>query len=371
MSEVQTVLEISKNVAKRASQVADAQSLVDYTRPARVEPVTLIDSRAAQLPYIDETLHTALNIFAGYYLQAVSLTANVGRVNVLRVLDQLSPERNPIATFAMESNEDPLQQTFSDQIPEGYSQENVLTNRFGNTYGEVEEGQGGDGSTDIGRGIKEIREKTELSVGKLIEVTIKSEGQSATIPISVRLRSSQVRSDILAHTLSMGKTGDTWKERYHKWRAGQLRFVKDVILAQDLIDEHKKNLIEDDSGYYQSKVITDRKNKIAAVLSGQLSVGTASSIYILTTDTAREIERAIRGKLSRYNDRQKIFKDTYGMLMFVIDPDWEQVTIYHRSIEEPTEVSIREIQRSHSRGGSGPDINEILNAFRQSRSPSL
>jgi hypothetical protein len=58
------------------------------------------------------------------------------------------------------------------------------------------------------------------------------------------------------------------------------------------------------------------------------------------------------------------------MMMFIVDPDWEQVTIYHHSIDEPTEASIREIQRSNKSKG-GTDIAEILNAFRQSKSPTI
>lgn len=355
-----------------AAQVPDllragrSGSLIEYTRPTRVEPVCLVDMRAAQLPYIEDVLNAGLNIFSGYYLQAVSLAINVGSVDVLKTLDKLNPNRDPLEAADRAARDRWSGEAFNHGLPfPGQDDGGILASLEARAE---EMSQEADGPSS--QAIASINENANLSVGKLLDVKVKSDGQEATFPVAVRLMVSTIRPDVMAHTLSLGSKDTSIKERWHGWRSGQLRFWKDLVLAQDLIDEHRKNLVEDASGYYQSQTTRRNKNFISGVLSRNPSVATASSIMVMTSDTAKDLEREGRVRLKNFKDREKIFKDTYAMMFFVIDPDWEQVTIYHRSIEEPSEISIREIQRTNKRGG-GPDIMEILNAFRQAKSPTL
>lgn len=349
VKDVYTALDVASDVGEviRSSQT---DSLVEYTRSTRVEPMVLLDTRAAQLPYIEDVLNNGLNIFAGYYLQAVSLAVDVGSVNVVRLLDRLNPNRNPVDTFANSFS----RESFKHGLPfpgQSMSQE-----------------ARGDQS-DFSQGIKMVNESTNLSVGKMIDVNIQSGGQKSSIPVAIRLRVNTIRPDVLTHTLSLDSKDTTAKERWHQWRSGQIEFFKDLVMAQDLIDQHKNNMIKDKSGYYKSRSRQKRSNAISALLGG-MSVATASSIFVMTKETSKELESNLRGRLSKFKTREKLFKETYAMMIFVVDPDWEQLTIYHRSIESPTEASIREIQRSN-RSKNGPDIMEILNAFRESKSPTI
>lgn len=337
-----SALDLARDIAKYAN-AARNNSLIEYTRPTRVQPVTLVDQRAAQLPYIDEVLASGLNIFSAYYLQAVALSVDVGDINVIKTLGRMNPNRDPLDTLGSLSNESMALPFPGDEISQ-------------------EDAQGGSA--------RDIREEANLSVGKLLEVNIESKGQKAKFSINVRLMVNTIRPDTLTHTLSLDSGKVSIKERYHQWRSGQIRFVQDLIMCQDLIDQHKKNLIEDASGYYRSRTAAKRRNTLSALLTQDWSVATASSIFVMTQQTAKEIESKIRGKLDDFKSREKVFDETYAMLMFVIDPDWESVTIYHRSLADATEVSIREIQRMN-KSGKGPDIGEILNAFRQNKSPII
>tara|TARA_B100000700_G_scaffold157245_3_gene174567 strand:- start:6197 stop:7273 length:1077 start_codon:yes stop_codon:yes gene_type:complete len=338
-----SALDLARDIAKGVAATRDG-SLIEFTRATRVQPVTLVDQRAAQLPYIEEVLASGLNIFSAYYLQAVALSVDVGKVNVIKTLGRLNPNRDPLDSLGAQLSTESRALPFPGQ--------------------ELSQEDSAEGSA------RDVREEANLSIGKLLEVNIESNGNKAKFPINVRLMVNTVRSDILTHTLSLDSGKVSLKERYHKWRSGQIRFVQDLIMSQDLIDQHKKNLIEDASGYYKSRTASKRRNTLSALLSQDWSVATASSIFVIHQQTAKEIETKLRGKLDDFRTREKLFEETYGMLLFVIDPDWESVTVYHRSIEEATEVSIREIQRMN-KSGKGPDIGEILNAFRQNKSPII
>lgn len=363
-TDVVTALDVAGQIADIA-RTAKSGSLIEYTRATRVEPSVLLDLRAAQLPYIEDVLNNGLNMFAGYYLQAVSVAVNVGSVNVIKTLDKLNPNRDPMSSLSMRSME-----SYKHGLPfPGQPSLEAFGDNIKDSHDEIY-GPGGSEGVSTRDAMKQFNESANLSVGKLIDVNIESEGQKATIPVSVRLRVSTIRPDIMTHTLSLDSKKVSKKERFHQWRSGQIEFWNDLVLAQDLIKKHRKNLMNDESGYYRARTASKRRNTLSALVSGEISVATASSIFVLTTETAKELERQIRGRLKDFKTREKLFEETYAMMMFVVDPDWEQVTIYHHSIDEPTEVSIREIQRSNKSKG-GPDIAEILNAFRQSKSPTI
>lgn len=363
-NDVVTALDVAGQIADIARN-ARSGSLIEYTRATRVEPSVLLDMRCAQLPYIEDVLNNGLNMFAGYYLQAVSLAVNVGSVNVIKTLDKLNPNRDPLSSMSLQSME-----SFKHGLPfPGQPSLEAFGDSIKGAHEEVY-GKGGNEGVSTRDAMKQFNESSNLSVGKLIDVNIESEGQKASIPVSVRLRVSTIRPDIMTHTLALDSKKVSRKERFHQWRSGQIEFWNDLVLAQDLIQKHRKNLMNDESGYYKTRTSSKRRNTLSALVSGEISVATASSIFVLTKETAKELEREIRGRLKDFKVREKLFEETYAMMMFIVDPDWEQITVYHRSISEPTEASIREIQRSNKSKG-GPDIAEILNAFRQSKSPTI
>lgn len=214
---------------------------------------------------------------------------------------------------------------------------------------------------------KMVTDVTNLAVGKVIEVTISENDQTARIPVTIRLRVTSMPSGVLAETLAVGGVDVTAKSRYKAWRAGELRFWGDIVLAQDRIDAHRNAIRKDDSGYYAAVHKRAGKNLAAEIMGAGPSVGTASSIIVITEQTKKDLERKIGGRLSDYKTRQNIFINTYSMLMAVVDPEWETVTIYHRGIEMPTELTAKYIQTSSK--GNGPDVAEILKAYQLGNAP--
>jgi len=102
-------------------------------------------------------------------------------------------------------------------------------------------------------------------------------------------------------------------------------------------------------------------------MGGGPSVGTASSIIVLTEQTRQELERKIGSPLSDYKTRQGIFINTFSILIAVVDPEWEEITIYHRGIEMPTKLKATQLTAANK--GNGPDVAEILKAYQLGSAP--
>lgn len=369
IKEVTTGIDMAGKIADTLRS-AKSDSLIEYTKPARVEPIVLMDQSVVGLPYTTDIMHSLTSIFSGYYLQAVALSVNVGRVDVIKLLDKLNPKRSPIDSAL--SNTDGISKiigslesienyTFKLPVPDETITLESLGFESKNTASSL--------TNHADRSAKLISDLTNLSVGKLLEVEVESDGAKAVFPISVRLIVTGIGSKELVHTLSQGSKNNTAKERYHLWRSGQIEFMRDLVMCQDLIEMHKKTLMKDSSGIYEEIRKRRRGNRLSAIFSQEPSVATASNIIVISQNSIKELEREIGGKISNFRTREKVFKDTYTMLMVVVDPDWDHVTFYHRSIELPTELSVKELKSTNR--NNGPDVAEILKAYQLGNSPSF
>lgn len=362
-----------------------SDSLIEYTKPTRVEPLVLMDARVTKLDVAPDIMQSLTSLFSGYYLQAVALSVNVGRVDVVKLLDKLNPQRsvkdnvaNGISDGVSLVLEDVRSYSFRLPVPGkpsglekfGISMEAATVREMVRSAGSGEDVPGGEETVGFGRDtVASLQDLTNLSVGKMLEVQIESEGQRATFPINVRLICTGIGSSELVHILSVGSKQITVKERFHAWRSGQLEFIRDLVMCQDLIDAHKKTLAKDNSGLYEEIRKRRRGNSISAIFSGQPSVATASNLIVIAAPTARELERNVGGRLKDVRVRDKVFKETYCMILCVVDPDYEIVTFYHRGIAVPTELSFKELKISN--GKKGPDVAEIMKAYQMGSNPSI
>lgn len=343
-------------------------SLADLARPARVEPLAIIDATLVDQPYMTDVMRLALTTFTGYYLQAAARILNIERLHTVRVLDSLNPHRTlgPSVTAQLK---DAVwsKESYAHGLP---SMEALAQPLEPNLVVSVE--ATGEGKASVGvddESTKKFYEIENLAVGKLVSIEVKEEGGQAKLPVLVRLVPSKVPPRVLVHIFTATAKNSTWRERYHLWRAGQISLVRDLMFSIDLIDEHRKALINDTSNVYMA--INERRsgNVRKSIATEIPSMADASNIAVISTDTAKQIGRAMNGKLDSVNVRKKLFDATYLILLIVVDEEWERVTIYHRGLEMPTTASFREIKSAEK--GKGPDITEILKAYQLGSTPTI
>lgn len=398
-----TLLTFVANMASKALSGQKVDSLSSFTKTTRVEPIALVDKGLVHQPWMYDVMSVANSIFTGYYLQGVALSSTaVNGVNAMRVLDTLNPTRDvadaantrivdslngpsllslesyrfglpsPGEAFGLEAFGDGARAAYNDPLGE-IRDRNEQAQR--DREGEARMQEFDDPRDRVQHSIHEnkalssVNEAVNLSVGRMFEVNITQGATSFKVPVSIRVIATIVDSGILAHILGSGGRNMTGKERYHAWRAGQLEFIRDIVLMQDQVDKHKKTLAKDETGVYAEIMKRRRNNGIAAGISGNPSIGTASNIVVISKRTAQALERQDNGRLSDARFRNQVFRNTYMLLLFVIDDEMERVTIYHRDIGLPTQLSLKELKVSAK--GTGPDVMEIMKAYQMGTSARL
>lgn len=333
-------------------------SLVSATSVARVEPIVIVDKDCLFLEYLPDILQSTQSIFVGYWLQALSLITNVGDVNVGRVLDKLNPNRKVDTSGFLNTI-----------VSAGIGKESLtyasesLKYKLPTVALEAKDDKK-DGALAK---VDNIADLTNLSIGKIINVTIKNNGQEAVIPISFRLMVNTLPPASCVQLLSQGSVDLSFSERWFKWRAGRISFIKDLVFCQDLIREQKRTLMTDKDGVYSEIAKRAKNSKLASFFSKNPSLAEASNIVVISEETAMQLRVKHNLNLDNFKDRQKIFDKTYAMILVVIDRNYERVNMYHYGISASTSVGLRDIKVANK--GSGPNIMEVLAAFKGGNAP--
>jgi len=360
------------NAAKSSMNIS---SLADLARPCRVEPIAIIDNVLADQPYMQDLMKLATSQFAAYYLQAVNMVLGVGKIDTLKVFDSLNPVRTvggdlAGAVFSKESYVDglPSLEAFSQKIDRRviaeYSHESFVASLEDGD--ETPSGKTNLSAADTGK----IYEVENLAVGKLLNVSITDPAtkQSAKLPVLIRLVPAVVPSDALTHIFTAGGR-DSWSHRFFLVKTGQLTFWRDFVLGQDMIDAHMKALMTDRSGVY--KEINDRRrNNISkAVLSNRLSLADASNVAIISSNTLKTTASQLYARMDDMSVREKIFDNSYLLMLLVVDERWGRVTIYHRGIDLSSSYRLDDIKMAEKSKGS--DITELFKMFSKQMSTNI
>lgn len=379
---IQTIYDIVAAVQK-TKQLSESTSLAEITTVAQVKPFTIVSQDLTYDEDMPAILQTMQSIFTAYYIQAVALQGNIDNVRVVKILDTLNPSRNAslgglLNNLGKESLQDLLDEdefampvsvdddfllsaeSYEDTLPKKNNQ-----NTPSNPYAEISR------ISADSKGNSFVSDVSNLCVGKLIDLTFtpSGTGRAITIPISIRLMVKQAPIDILTKIFVKAGKDQSFSNRYYLFKAGELKFWRDLVFSQDRIDEHNKLILSDKTGIYKS--IQDRaaNNFKAGMVTQNPSLADASNIYVVSSATAKAIEQELHGKFDSASFRTRVFNETYCMVFVVYDQRWKRLSVYTRGNEAVTELSISDIKQSNK--GSGPDITAIFQALTSGGRPVM
>lgn len=387
---------------------ANAQSMTQYTKSTRSEPITMIDSKLANLDELPDLMMTLTSIFAAMYAQAFSIAINhtVGDIQVMSTLDKINPNRSKMeGMLALGSILSVEQLSLPDYSKGVVSQESIIdfkkikiSGDNNGAYGFAANGSNPhvtprldkDGNPMIDPVTKKpIYEKatstgqsaradveaianfmSNMSTGLLFDVTVEADHRKVSIPISVRLLANRMPSSMIVSIFDAAVRNQTAKERYREWRSGGISFWNDVILCKDILRANRANLIKDNSGVFSEVLRRKSSNQITGAMSGNPSISQISNIIIVSDDTVEEFERLSNKKLKNSQVRNLIFNNTQTLILAVVNRTRETVTLHYHDISVPTVVTFKELKSKGGKGGA-PDVMEILKAFQMGNGINL
>lgn len=176
--------------------------------------------------------------------------------------------------------------------------------------------------------------------------------------------------------------------RWTKFKAGEISFWKDFILARDIIRKQKKILKQDKHGIILS-MMQQQRSSLYAWWEGLLGLMTqngnghnpygvrgmshnlANTMLITSKATFDRTCRELGLNFDNWTQRQKFFNKTWSMLICVVDPLYNTVEMYFNGVDMKGSYNFAMINKVGAKGQDNFDLKEVMSAFSQGLTPKF
>lgn len=179
-------------------------------------------------------------------------------------------------------------------------------------------------------------------IGSLYEVTITNPNHpeiKAIVPVFIQMQPSLIPAAIAARFIDMNVKPDVWK-RWTMQSAGEISFFKDFLLQRDLMKRDKVILKDPEASKAFSDFLRTVAKKDAYALSDLAahsdvnpSANLSNSVIVLSEETVLQAKADSGIDLHSHGDRQRYFSNCYAMIVAILDPLHQRVTVYFNGIE--------------------------------------
>ena len=160
-------------------------------------------------------------------------------------------------------------------------------------------------------------------------------------------------------------------------KAGLLRYVKDYIMAVDLVKKEKELVLKDKSGTLARMVANKNNaigkwamNNIDSIANGSSkNVNSANSIVIMDKVTFEEACKKQHINFENAAVRNKFFKESFAMMLVVVDNMYNLVRIYFCGLPNYGEYTFNGISKAVNQQHSNNDLKDIISSLARSNAP--
>ena len=228
-------------------------------------------------------------------------------------------------------------------------------------------------------GVISIEPKAQkLFSGRVVELNLRvpdgGEINTVTILVYVQLIPILMPSNIIQGFVQLNSQLPSYIKKMQS-KAGVIRYWKDYLLAINRLKKEKELVLKDKSGGLDAmmrrkdnsiyKWVT---NNVSYVLGGTKNANSANAIIVMEKPTFEAVCREHNIKFDNYVSRNKFFKDSFTMMMVVVDTMYNIVKIYFCGLESVGEYTFNNVSKSSS-PSSGDNLKDILTAFSQNSAP--
>ncbi len=331
-------------------------SMSENLKNTMVNPLTIVERSIAHNPNIDNILYACNDIYLAIYLAMASrLTAQgLDSARVTRVLEKLATDRDPLATLAS-----------------GESTSALALVQLGC------EARRGDDDDEVNRlsmsgrdQIDKIIPMDSLSVGKTVILTFTEGETELPVPINIRLNvnlaSAELVRDIYLANFTDHNIINNIKSVYIY---GEQTWLE-AFTGMKYVKRQERLLMADVNGELRDHFGDAAKELGFSMLTGDIAINRASGIILTDKANKRQLERAFRGDLDKFRDRERLMEGTACMLLCVVDQEDDMCTFYLKGLKDKQVLKFTQI-KVKSNGQSAIDINQIMGGAMVGSVPSL
>ena len=212
-----------------------------------------------------------------------------------------------------------------------------------------------------------------LPSGRIIQVEFASDKCKAfTVNILLNLQPNFVPTDVIKQFVAINFK-PSLHQRWIQASAGEIKFISDFLLSNDLRKQRFNALKKDKTGSLQQMI--DRKEnslsnfwlKLAQVTPERQNIANTILIYEKRTFDRACSDSGVNFKV--YSARQKFFNSTMSMMVVVIDTMYNKVTMYYHGITDPSVFTFEQMKKNAKTEAT--DILAMMKNYAQGMAPKF
>lgn len=178
----------------------------------------------------------------------------------------------------------------------------------------------------------------------------------------------------------------TFRDRYLMWKAGEISFFKDLLLGLDIARGRRKTMLSDKEGMLvdfintqvkkSTKVGTDIYEDLATRYANKSggasdrfirSNNVANTVMIFSENAVQRVKSTSGFDIHNKAHRGKYFDSTFTMFIFVINTNFNQVTLYMNGIDAVMTYPYEVLKKDKK--FDGQDFMQIMTSMARNQAP--
>lgn len=190
-------------------------------------------------------------------------------------------------------------------------------------------------------------------MGELFEVTLTNpENKEVAIkaPLFIQMRPSVIDHVAAPRFIDMNVDPGLWK-RWTQLTTGEISFLKDFLFKRDMLKRQLSVLKDPQTAdaykeFVKTVAAKDRwaMSEMALPEKATISTNLANSVMIFSEDTVALAKADSGVDLHNERDRKNYFKNAYAMIIVIVDPLHQRVTMYFNGVNGELDCSYNEFK---------------------------
>lgn len=367
--------------AMRVMEDNTSMSLFQYTRRSIINSRVYIENTLSTEDVLTPLMLNIMNLYTGLILTAMDMN---------RYISSTKKVRDAMAVVATESLSDTKDVKMLNERLEDFflghqasrlspaSRQHIL-----GMESLVDDILDADKKHQKSSGISEMRDTqiinekpTELTLpsGRIIQVDFGNASSKNTLRISLFLQLSPrfIPTDVAKAFVGMNFTPSI-RQRWLQMSAGEISFFKDFLMGQDMRRQRLKARRDDKSGALQDMIDRQENSlsnawlKMATITPERQNI--ANTILIFEKNSFDKACSTSGLSFNDYNNRQRFFSKTFAMMLCVVDPMFNRVTMYYHGLPAVSTFTFDQLKRNSKT--DAVDLSSIMKTFAQGMAPKF
>lgn len=339
-------------------------SLTQYVKRSIVSSRVFIDNTLASEEILKDLMSTIMNLYAGFILTAFSMNQYCTCTKQVRDMMTI------VATENFNLNPKFVKEAFRNYFAGLEDIGDIIEDTVKGRYETLTTNQRNTG-TDTNISAKHVAEQT-LPSGRIINVKMNVNGKEFSFDMFLQLAQTFVPPDVARQFVKLN-FNPSFSQRWLQCKAGEISFISDLIMCQDLRKQRMTALKHDKNGVLTDMVERQQNNlenawlKLSQIEPQRQNI--ANTILVFEKNNFDKACSEAGLKFSNYDSRQKFFTKTFSFIIAVVDPMYNKINVYFNGLPAVSTFTFDQIKKKA--GANTTDILAMMKAFSANVAPKF